>query len=93
MEKNEEKLRLWGLAVTDKDDGSLTQLCFKTREKALEFVRDDLHDRYHFDTNEPYITEEEYKTLCATADKELGQGGWWEDGEVTYWLEQVDVQG
>ena len=76
--------------TTEEQDYVDTEL-FRSRENAVKSVLDDLHDRYHFDTDEPYITESELQEKRETAVREL-EHGWWEDGEVTYYLDEKEVQ-
>ena len=42
----------------EEQDGLYLEL-YRSRENAVKYVLDDLHDRYHFDTDEPYISESE----------------------------------
>ena len=65
---------------------------FHSRENAVKCVLDDLHDRYHFDTDEPYISESELQEKRNTAVRELDKYGWWKDDEVIYYLDEKEVQ-
>lgn len=77
--------------ATEEQDGVSTEL-YRSRESAVKSVLDDLHDRYHFDTDEPYISESELQEKKNTAVSELDKYGWWEDGEVIYYLDEKEVQ-
>ena len=75
----------------EEQDGLYLEL-YRSRENAVKFVLDDLHDRYHFDTDEPYISESELQEKRNTAVSELDKYGWWKDDEVTYCLDEKLVQ-
>ena len=75
----------------EEQDGLYLEL-YRSRENAVKFVLDDLHDRYHFDTDEPYISESELQEKRNTAVRELDKYGWWKDDEVTYYLDEKLVQ-
>ena len=75
----------------EEQDGLYLEL-YRSRKNAVKYVLDDLHDRYHFDTDEPYISESELQEKRNAAVSELGKYGWWKDDEVTYCLDEKLVQ-
>ncbi len=81
--------KIWVL-TTEERDFVETDL-YRSKESAMECVKGDLLDRYHFDTDEPYITKEELQEKQEQAENELNAAGWWQDDEVTYYLEEKEI--
>ena len=82
-------MQVYLLTIESQDD--VSNFIYKSKESALECVRGDLKDRNHFDTEEPYLTQEELQKRQEEAVKALDGLGTWEDDDVTYWLDQKDV--
>lgn len=82
--------KIWVLTVEERD--AVNTELYRGRENAVKCVIEDLADRYHFDTDEPYITEQELMEKQQTAKKELDSVGWWQDDDVTYYIDEKQVQ-
>jgi len=74
----------------EENDGLDTELFF-TKEKAIEYVDGDLEDRYHFDTDEPYITQDELADKKREMREAFDKFGYWTDDDVTYYLDEKTV--
>ena len=90
--KEENSGKSYILLVRDHEDDDTTTLLFHSKEKALDEVRGDLRDRNHFDTNEPYCTEEKLAELQKEATDSILEFGWHDDGEVLYQLTECDYE-
>ena len=89
--KKERTMEKIFVLTIEEQDGLYLEL-YRSRENAVKYVLDDLHDRYHFDTDEPYISESELQEKRNAAVSELDKYGWWKDDEVTYCLDEKLVQ-
>lgn len=82
-------MKVYLLTIESQDN--VENLIYKSQESALECVKGDLLDRYHFDTDEPYITQEELEEKQDEAVNALQNYGSWKDDEVQYWLDKKDL--
>lgn len=85
--------KVYVLMVQDHENQFSTEytvLLFHSEEKALDAIRNDLRDRNHFDTNEPYCTEEELADCQKEVIDSILKCGWWNDDEVMYDLFEID---
>jgi hypothetical protein len=67
--------------LTVEDDG-FDVLSFSTKEKAVECIEDDLRDHYHFDTDEPYLTDKELEEEICEMRESIKDFGNWENAEL-----------
>ena len=84
-------LTVWVLTSDDDREQEHEVSVHRDEKGAIYEVIDDLWFRYHFDTEEPYITTAELETKCREAESRLSEKGFWTDGDVTYTIEEKIV--
>ena len=70
------------------EEDMIDNYLFNDIKNTLKMVAGDLKDRYHFDTDEPYLTPQGLAWLIAKMEEELLNNGVFVDGEVEYILER-----
>lgn len=86
-------MKVWILTVEDYETSET--YAFASQEKALETVRQDLADHFHFDTDEPYCSKDELEAIQNAAVESLVSIGLYdsadEANELTYTLDEKEV--
>lgn len=70
-------MTIFVLSVTEYDEKNI--MCFKTKDGVIETIINDLKDRYHFDTDEPYLTQDELNEEINTMKFHIEKYGYWKD--------------
>lgn len=83
-------MKVYVLTVTEDDFQDVS--VFKSKKSLIKNVKADLADRYHFDTDEPYITKEELEAKQAEAEKSLLEDECWEDDGTTYRMDAAELE-
>jgi hypothetical protein len=68
--------------LTVEDDDVFDVFSFSTKEKAVECIENDIYDHYHFDTDEPYLTNTELKEEICEMRESIKQFGTWNNAEL-----------
>lgn len=86
-----ERLHIFVLEVNSVFEDEHEILLYSSMENALMALAEDLADRYHFDTDEPYCTPEELEQKREDMRKSIVEKGFWLDGDGGYYLDEKEV--
>ena len=86
-------MKVWILTVEDYE--TRETYAFASLEKALEMVRQDLADHFHFDTDEPYCSKDELEAIQNAAVESLASIGLYDAADeadsMVYTLDEKEV--
>lgn len=83
--------RIFVIEINNFDENEHEILLYSSIENALAALAEDIADRYHFDTDEPYCTPEELEQKREDMRKSLTNKGYWADGSEEYYLDEKEV--
>lgn len=86
-----ERLHIFVLEVNNVFEDEHEILLYSSIENALAALAEDIADRYHFDTDEPYCTREELEQKQEEMRKHLLEKSFWVDGDEQYYLDEKEV--
>lgn len=84
-------MKIWVVIVEDTD--SLSDYLFFNKQDAIDDIKGNIRDHNHFDTDEPYCTQEELEEKQNKVIADIENFGWAKDEDVTYYLEHNEVIG